>query len=357
MTFWTKNKIIFQNVIKKYQGHAQSRYGATQKDAYSKMDSSTQGSIAILVALGMTVLLGFSALVTDVGLLYAEKAKLQNAVDAAALAGVQELPVDPSAAAQVAQDYAARNGVDQISYSFEANNSKIIVTAQKNAPTYFAKIWGINSEQLSATARAMILPPTSMAGAVPLSIQQQNFEYGALYTLKSGSSNQPGQYSGWFGALDLSGNGAKAYETDLANGYQGTLSIGQIVDVKHGNMSGPTINGVEARFAQDTRVPRNTFDDHDRNAPEIMYVPIVQVLSSDGNSVQQVKIVGFAAFFLEGIPGNGNESIIQGRFLKTLIPNGKTGGSLTDLLKQEADMSSGTSVEDFGLYTPKLVEQ
>lgn len=266
------------------------------------MTSSCRGSIAILVAIGLTVLLGCGAMVTDVGLIYAEKAKLQNAVDAAALAGVQELPNNPDGAAQIAQDYAQQNGADTISYSFEADNKKMDVSAQKDVPTYFAKIWGINSEQITAAAQAMMLPPTAMTGAVPLSIQQQNFEYGALYTLKSGSSSESGQYSGWFGPLELSGNGAKSYETDLAHGYQGTLSIGQIVDVKHGNMSGPTKDGVEARFAQDTRVPRNTFADHDRNAPEIIYVPIVQVLSSNGNSVQQVKIVGFAAFFLRESP-------------------------------------------------------
>ena len=45
-----------------------------------------------MVALLLGVLLGFAALVVDVGMMYTEKAKLQNAADAAALAGAQNLP-------------------------------------------------------------------------------------------------------------------------------------------------------------------------------------------------------------------------------------------------------------------------
>lgn len=70
------------------------------------------------MAFGLTVLLGCGAMVTDVGLIYAEKAKLQNAVDAAALAGVQELPNNPVTAAQIAQDYAQQNGADNKQWVF-----------------------------------------------------------------------------------------------------------------------------------------------------------------------------------------------------------------------------------------------
>ncbi|HVJ48566.1 pilus assembly protein TadG-related protein [Desulfitobacterium sp.] len=350
MAIWTRIKFFDLKFIKRAKTLLKTPGSQTPE---RKINPSERGSIAVIFALAMVVLLGSCAIVVDIGLLYVQKAKLQNTVDSAALAGVQELPGDTSKATDVAKAYALQNGTENITTRFEANNFKIIISAQKTVPTYFAKIWGINSEQISATARAMMLPPTSMSGAVPLSVQEQNFEYGALYTLKSGSSDQPGPYSGWFGALRLSGSGAKTYETDLAYGYQGTLSFGQIVDVEPGNMSGPTQKGIETRFAQDQRVPRNTFADYGRNAPEIIYVPIVHLLDAN----KQVQIVGFAAFFLEGIPGNGNDSIITGRFIKTLIPGNKTEWSLTDLLKKENDISAGISTDAFGLYTPKLVAQ
>lgn len=358
MAKWTKLKLLNMKLAKKIKiwDHKTLRSHVPEPEIHS----SERGSIVILVALGMTVLLGSCAMVVDVGLIYVQKARLQNAVDAAALAGVQELPGDKDRATLIAKDYALQNGVDNITTLIEANNFKIMVSGKKTVPTYFAKIWGINSEQISANSVAMMVPPGSLAGAVPLSVQEQDFQYGVVYNLKTGSGNQikgqiGGQYYGWFGPLDLTGGGASDYEASLTNSYQGRLSIGQIINTENGNMSGPTQRAVENRLAQDTRVPRNTFDHHDRNAPEIIYVPIVEFLNADQNTVYQVQVTGFAAFFLEGVSGNGTDSIITGRFIKTLIPSGKTGGTLAELLKQEEDMKNGTSGIDYGLYAPKLV--
>ena len=346
------------------------RQGFSKTDVYQK----ERGSVVVLVALSLTTLLGFCAIVTDVGLMYAEKAHLQNSVDAAALAGVQELPSNPTLAEQIAQDYASQNGVSAVTVTFEANNAKISVQATQQVPTYFARIWGITEEQISASAKAMMVPPTELSGAVPLSIQEQDFVYGQKYELKSGggsgtsswylddSMNNAVEISGagsgtpgWYGALELSDTGANTYETDLANGYSGALSVGQILDVKHGNMSGPTADGINTRLSRDTSVPKNTIDNYDRNAPQIVYIPIVRIISESGNSIQEVQIVGFAAFFLEGVAGNGNDSVVTGWFIRALASNGHTSANLSNLLTTEQDMENEGASNDFGLYTPKLV--
>ncbi len=336
--------------------------------------SQERGSVVVLVVLSLTVLLGFCAIVTDVGLLYAQKAHLQNSVDAAALAGVQELPTDRSKAEEKAIDYATRNGLPAVTVSFEANNAIIIVQATQQAPTYFARIFGITEEQISVSAKAMMVPPDGMSGAVPLSIQEQEFEFGEKYVLKSGGGSGTSDWyldddknnsarkvedtsgnSGWYGALELSGSGANTYEYDLANGYDGTLRVGQVLDVKHGNMSGPTADGINTRLNSDTRVPKNTIDYFDRNAPQIVYIPIVKIISESGYSIHTVQIVGFAAFFLEGVAGNGNQSVVTGWFIRTLASNGQASTSLAELLQTEQDMENGEASNDFGLYTPKLV--
>lgn len=333
-----------------------------------------RGSVVVIVALSLTVLLGFCAIVTDVGLLYAKKAHLQNSVDAAALAGVQDLPNNPNAARAIATEYATRNGVSGVNVTFGANNAIIIVQVTQQVPAYFARIWGITHEQISVSARAMMVPPTGLSGAVPLSIQEQNFVKGQKYVLKSGGgsgttawyldddknnsvtkSGEVSGTSGWYGALELTGTGANTYESDLANGYTGTLHVGQILDVKHGNMSGPTADAIHTRFSRDTREPKNTILNYDRNAPQIMYIPIVKIISESGNSIQEVQIVGFAAFFLEGVAGNGNDSIVTGWFIKTLVSNDDTSATLSDLLKIEQDIEDGVASNDFGLYTPKLI--
>lgn len=72
-----------------------------------------RGQALVLGALLMVVLLGFTALAVDVGFFLQHRAVVQQAVDAAALAGAQVLPDQGSVAAeQVARDYAQKNGMD-----------------------------------------------------------------------------------------------------------------------------------------------------------------------------------------------------------------------------------------------------
>lgn len=64
-----------------------------------------------MVAISILAILGFLALVTDVGQFYLVRNRLQAAADSAALAGAQDLAQDKSRtiAAATANDYADRN--------------------------------------------------------------------------------------------------------------------------------------------------------------------------------------------------------------------------------------------------------
>ena len=71
---------------------------------------SERGSVAITVALCLTVLLGFAALVVDIGLNWATRTSAQTAADSAALAGASALITDGGAAAVLAVvDYLDEN--------------------------------------------------------------------------------------------------------------------------------------------------------------------------------------------------------------------------------------------------------
>jgi hypothetical protein len=67
------------------------------------------GQVAIVVALMLVVLLGFAALVVDVGLNWAARTQAQSAADAAALAAVVALPGDPAAAVDDVRRYLNAN--------------------------------------------------------------------------------------------------------------------------------------------------------------------------------------------------------------------------------------------------------
>jgi Flp pilus assembly protein TadG len=74
-----------------------------------RLKKEEQGQALIMVALMLTMLLGFAALVVDVGMMYVTKAELQNAADAAALAGAS---VSTGNAVSEAKKFARLDGVD-----------------------------------------------------------------------------------------------------------------------------------------------------------------------------------------------------------------------------------------------------
>ena len=65
----------------------------------TQADSRREGGQTLLIfVLALTVLLGMTAMAIDVGLLFEDRRHMQNTADAAALAGVAELPGNPAAA-------------------------------------------------------------------------------------------------------------------------------------------------------------------------------------------------------------------------------------------------------------------
>ncbi|NLI93720.1 MAG: hypothetical protein GX434_16475 [Peptococcaceae bacterium] len=292
----------------------------------------------------LTALLGIGALSTDMGVLYVEKSRLQNSVDASALAGAQELPGKPQSALTAAEEYASRNHTVLSSVEISNNKKELSVTAQKEVPLYLARFFGITSKKVSASSKAAVLSAHSIKGVAPLSITMRDFVYGQEYTLKNAP---PAGESGWYGPVRLDGQGASTYEDALKNGCTSPLSIGQVLQIEHGNMSGPTRRGLKDRLESDTRVPKNTFENHDSNAPEIVYIPVVEIITRDSTSIQEVKILGFAAFFIENLTQNGNDCFITGRFLQTIVSLGR---ETSPILSSENDPSN-----DYGLYSVKLL--
>jgi Flp pilus assembly protein TadG len=74
-----------------------------------------QGAVAIMVGLSLFILVGMLAVVVDLGHLYVAKTELQNAADAAALAGAKELngtAAGVTAATAKAIDLAGENKYD-----------------------------------------------------------------------------------------------------------------------------------------------------------------------------------------------------------------------------------------------------
>jgi len=305
-----------------------------------KLLKDEKGSGIIILAIGLTVFLGFTAIVTDMGLVYLTNARLANAIDAAALAGAQELPYNPQAAIDIAKNYAEANGVekDQITIELLNNNKCIKVYSEKEVTLFLAKTLGFNSENVSHTAMAEVAPIVGVNGASPLGIKQHDFIFGQEYTLKVGA-NDTSIFSeeispGWFGALALGAPGADDYENNLTYNYSGNLYVGDIVDIQTGNISNPTKRAIDYRIAEEKHIPYCTVDHFERDCSRLLKVPVIEPV--DSNSI---RIVGFAMFLVDAVEGQGINNYLKGSFVRTIVSG-------------EVDPNA----QDFGLVGVRLVQ-
>lgn len=325
---------------------------------FERLLKNQDGSIAVVAALSMTALLGFSAFVLDFGVYYSQAGKLQNALDSAVLAGVQELPSTGTAdsswsqAVEEAVSYMAFNGFsissDAVAPIYDTAASRVVglrITDSVIVEYAFAKVFGVNSGTATRTAAAQVTPAGGITGAVPLSITESSLSAAIasghvsdLIIKCSSNTSEIGidstGESGWFGALRFDGTGASTYSYLLSYGYSGALQVGQVLDMESGNMSGPTMDGFITRYNRCT--DGCTADDHLPNCPRLVYIPVVEVVGS-----KQVKIVGFSTFFLTECGGSGNDSYIKATYIPdNLLPNAVP----------------GQSGEDFGVYVCKLLD-
>jgi hypothetical protein len=300
-----------------------------------------KGSAVIILTLAVSVLVGAAALVADIGVAYVKQQRLSVAADAAALAGGQELHLGAARARQAALRNAARNGInsEDIEVIVEGDSRTLSVRIATPMEKFFASVLGVGeSGKLTAVARVTSATPTAIYGAAPLAVRKQEFEFGRTYTLKVGAGGDSGLGPGNFGALALGGNGANIYQKNLQYGFPGLIRIGDLVRTKPGNMSGPTRDALNFRLNQ-PHAPQCDFSTIVSGCQRILLVPVVEPPTEGSGGVNNLRVVGFAAFYVEQVPGQGRESYIRGRFVKIY-----RGG-------QESVVADG-----FGISAAKLVK-
>ncbi|MFY0545696.1 pilus assembly protein TadG-related protein [Brevibacillus sp. H7] len=292
------------------------------------------GNVSLIVAGGMVVFLLFLALVADVGMLYVRQQKLQNALDAGVLAGIQKIIYSKAEAEETARFYVQSNGAG--SFGVEADPAKLTISAdgEETVSLSFAKIMGVNASHVRADAKARAGTTVAMTGLVPIGVPDQTFKYGQLYEL----SEEAGEgYSGNYGFLDLGGGGASALTNNIRYGYEGEIEVGDKIPTKTGINHGPVKGAIQFRMDQDIdRSECQSYQTADRSCHRIMFLPVIDSL--DVNGKKPVTVLGFAAFFLEGTEGSGGDMIITGRFLRMVTPG---------------ELGSG---KNYGVYSVKLTE-
>lgn len=191
------------------------------------------GQQMVLVSLMLPVLLLFVGLVVDVGNLYFHRRMVQNAADAAAMAGAVQLAVSQPKAQNTALAYAATNGYNNdganntVDVNFPSGCLRVIVTEQVR-PLLVSLVWN-GTFPVSARAGACAMNVAVSASVIVLEPQDPDalvMSGGALLQVNRGNVHVNSRSSD---AVSLSGNARIVTQTPttIVGGYStsGNASI------------------------------------------------------------------------------------------------------------------------------------
>lgn len=141
-----------------------------------------RGATAVVVALLLVVLTGFTALAVDVGAVRWDQKQLQNGADAAAFAIANDCAKGTCGNAQttatnLADANTSGTGADTVTVDLKANSVKVDVGATREH--WFAPVLGTDSTDVSARARVEWGTPRSMS-TLPMAISQCAFRNALL---------------------------------------------------------------------------------------------------------------------------------------------------------------------------------
>jgi len=301
------------------------------------------GQAAVTTILFLTVLIGMTGAVLDVGVWFNEDRKLQATTDAAALAAAQELPESTALATTRAIEYGDKNeggvGADDITYETSVlANDTILVETEKDAPGIFTKLFGVDSVEVHATAKARTGVLSAARWVAPIVVNWQHpmlqctpppCAGATQIDLMNLHSPGGGDAAGAFGLINLNradpnGNvGASTLADWMLTGFEGEMGLGDY-------WQAPSTNFNNGQFQDALRARLHT---------EVLF-PIYRTIEGPGSNARY-DIIGWVGFVPTSFHAGGSTGRVNGRFVRVMW---------------EGLPASSPSQPSFGAYTVSLVE-
>lgn len=187
------------------------------------------GQALVVVVLFLAVLLGMAGLVIDVGSWYVQHRKAQAAADFGALAAAAELPGQPSRARTVAADYVDENipgATADVQLPYDGDPKKVEVKANTQGQTFFLRIFGFSTVDISARAVATRLPSATPLAIFAYDDRCSEFGFGANGDSMNinGGIHSNGSFK--VNGNDFTAGGARAGGPDNCQPYVNGANIG-----------------------------------------------------------------------------------------------------------------------------------
>jgi len=277
-----------------------------------------RGAAAVILSLLMVPLLGFTALAVDAGAVYAEKARLQPAADAAALAVAQDCARGAcgNMLATATAIVAANNGgATSRPPVLSSAPTSVTVTGDKPVQHWFAPVIGIDATAVSATATVAWGTPGAGTAELPLTFSWCEFAAQTGGGLPSGTTSRTILFpktsgTGCTGPSHLFVPGGFAY-----------------LDTNPGRCEATSARGGRSYSSTGNSVPSScSTADFSALIGHTVLLPLFDDAGSTGSNAWY-HVYGYAAFKITGYflggqyrtspqPCNGSERCISGYFTR-----------------------------------------
>ncbi len=343
-----------------------------------------EGFVLVVVAIVLVALIGFLALAIDVGVLYSARTSAQEVADAAAMAGAFTFINDtqspqPQTASDNALQVALHNSIlgqpvaaGDVNVNVDYTNRRVTVDVQSTQNTYFARALGVQTANVgveavaeaakystgSACTKPWFIPNTVFGsgdacpscasnevlisgGEVTALAQSKIGQEFRVTSQDSGSGLAPGQYY----AINFPGSsGGNDYRDNIANCAIAYVRCFDSYSVLPGKKDGPTQQGVNALLGNpptDTWVSVGQYqtpNGRSDTSKAVVVSPIWDTCGTSGfcpagnfpsGANVNLKVIGFAAFFLEGF--QGSDVVARLINVSSCSSNDETGGTVLSL--------------------------
>ncbi|MGB5952930.1 MAG: pilus assembly protein TadG-related protein [Ornithinimicrobium sp.] len=306
-----------------------------------------RGAVALVVAVLMPVLLGFTALAVDVAAVHADRQQLQTGADAAALAIGQACAAGESCDDDTIDSVAAaltiankNDGAASANATRSTAPNMVAVTASTVRQHWFAPILGIESSDVAARSAVTWGIPTSGTAMLPVAFSICEFNAQTGGGLPSATESRTLKFT------KTSGTDCTGPSGNLVPGGFGWLSV------VSGSCTASTAVGNLAASKPGKAVPSDcTTGDLEALQGRTVLLPIFDE-AFDGGSNASYRIMGYAAFTITGYHFGppkfswnsgckGNDRCLHGYF--------------TRFADTSDAFTYGDSAPDLGGYVAKLI--
>lgn len=291
---------------------------------------SDRGQATVLTVIFLAALLGAVAMVLDVGSWFRAQRDTQSTADAAALAAAQALPDNVGNAHALAVQYLDKN-VDanvadagrEISFSnVYATNDTVTVKVNRNPPGVFSKLFGINSVNVKATAKARAGGIESAKWVAPIVVNIKHPDlncdvangrpvpcFGKPTQIELDHLHKPGSgnAAGSFALINLEKSdtgsaGASTLGEWILRGFDQYMSLG---DYK----------SVPSAMFNDSHV-KGAMSDRLKGDPVLLF-PIYKSIIGSG-STAKYDVTGWVGFHVSSYVATGSTGKVNGAFTKVI---------------------------------------